>query len=228
MHLTRPARTVRLTVRDTGPGMDEATLSRVFEPFFTTQPMGEGTGLGLSVVRGIIHAHEGAIVVASEPTKGTSFTIYLPIAEEQVKAPFKDARGDTSKLPLIGGGGVRLLYIDDDESMVYLVVRLLKRRNYIVSGISDASAAIEKLRGDPSAFDVVVSDYNMPYLSGLDVARAVRDIRADLPVAIVSGFIDERLLAQAKDAGVRELIVKTVDVTDFCESVQRLAESVSK
>jgi two-component system cell cycle sensor histidine kinase/response regulator CckA len=228
MHLSRPARTVRLTVSDAGPGMDKATLARVFEPFFTTKPMGEGTGLGLSVVRGIIHGHEGAIVVASEPAKGTTFTIYLPIAKTQVSASVQDVTRDTPNQALASKGGTRLLYIDDDESMVLLVVRLLERRKYVVSGFSDATAAIEKLRGDPSGFDVVLSDYNMPYLSGLDVARAVRDIRADLPVAIVSGFIDERLLAQAKDAGVRELIVKTVDVTEFCESVQRLAESVSR
>ena len=227
MHLTRPERTVRLTVSDAGPGMDKATLARVFEPLFTSKAMGEGTGLGLSVVRGIIHAHEGAIVVASEPAKGTTFTIYLPIAQSQVSASGQGGTDDAPNPARISDGGARLLYIDDDESMVLLVVRLLERRNYVVSGFSDASAAIEKLRGDPSGFNVVVSDYNMPYLSGLDVARAVRDIRADLPVAIVSGFIDERLLAQAKEAGVRELIVKTVDVADFCESVHRLAKGIS-
>ena len=125
------------------------------------------------------------------------------------------------------GAGRRLLYIDDDDGMVLLVTRLLERRNFVVSGFTDASAAIDLLRGDPAAFALVVTDYNMPYLSGLDVARAVRDIRADLPVAIVSGFIDETLLSHAKAAGVRELIVKTVDVAEFCASIQRLADNVA-
>ena len=111
--------------------------------------------------------------------------------------------------------------------MVLLVTRLLERRNFVVSGFTDASAAIALLRGDPAAFALVVTDYNMPYLSGLDVARAVRDIRADLPVAVVSGFIDETLLSHAREAGVRELIVKTVDVAEFCTSIQRLADNVA-
>lgn len=129
---------------------------------------------------------------------------------------------------LIDGAGRRLLYIDDDDGMVLLVTRLLERRNFVVSGFTDASAAIDLLRCDPAAFALVVTDYNMPYLSGLDVARAVRDIRAELPVAIVSGFIDETLLSHAKEAGVRELIVKTVDVAQFCGSIQRLADNVAE
>ena len=100
-------------------------------------------------------------------------------------------------------------------------MRLLKRLGYIVSGFTDASVAIEKLRGDPSGFDVVVSDYNMPTLSGLDVARRVRDIRPDLPVAIVSGYINDRLFTHAEAAGVRELILKTIEVSDICGSIQR-------
>ena len=227
MHLSRPALTVRLSIIDGGPGMDEATLARIFEPFFTTKPLGEGTGLGLPVVRGIIHSHEGAIMVASEPAKGTTFTIYLPAAPARTLASSGAGMAGGANAARTDGAGRRLLYIDDDDGMVLLVTRLLERRNFVVSGFTDASAAIALLRGDPAAFALVVSDYNMPYLSGLDVARAVRDIRADLPVAIVSGFIDETLLSHAKEAGVRELIVKTVDVADFCGSLQRLADNVA-
>jgi len=227
MHLSRPALTVRLTISDCGPGMDEATLARIFEPFFTTKPMGEGTGLGLPVVRGIVHSHEGAIMVASVPGKGTTFTIYLPIAPARAGTAPRTGGEGTTDTARTDGAGRRLLYIDDDDGMVLLVTRLLERRNFVVSGFTDASAAIALLRGDPAAFALVVTDYNMPYLSGLDVARAVRDIRADLPVAVVSGFIDETLLSHAREAGVRELIVKTVDVAEFCTSIQRLADNVA-
>ena len=226
MHASRPAPTVRLTIKDGGPGMDETTLARIFEPFFTTKPMGEGTGLGLPVVHGIVHSHEGAIMVASEPAKGTTFTIYLPVAPARTRTSFQTGIDGGASEARTDGAGRRLLYIDDDDGMVLLVTRLLERRNFVVNGFTDAGAAIALLRGDPAAFALVVTDYNMPYLSGLDVARAVRDIRADLPVAIVSGFIDETLLSYAKEAGVRELLVKTVDVAEFCGSIQRLADSV--
>ena len=226
MHASRPALTVRLTIKDGGPGMDEATLARIFEPFFTTKPMGEGTGLGLPVVLGIVHSHEGAIMVASEPAKGTTFTIYLPVAPARTRTSFQTEIDGEASETRTDGAGRRLLYIDDDDGMVLLVTRLLERRNFVVNGFTDAGAAIALLRGDSAAFALVVTDYNMPHLSGLDVARAVRDIRADLPVAIVSGFIDETLLSYAKEAGVRELIVKTVDVAEFCGSIQRLADSV--
>jgi len=227
MHLSGPALTVRLSVSDDGPGMDTATLARIFEPFFTTKPMGEGTGLGLSVVRGILHSHEGAIVVNSRPGRGTTFTLYLPTAPAQMSAPAGNAVIVDANPAAPIGDGRRLLYIDDDESLTDLITRLLDRQGYRVSAFVDARAAIEKLRADPSAFDLVVSDYNMPYLSGLDVARQVRKIRADLPVGVISGFIDERLLMQAKDAGVRELIVKAADAAEIGAAIRRLAESVA-
>ena len=125
------------------------------------------------------------------------------------------------------GGGQHILYLDDDESLVFLVKRLLGRRGYRISGYTDQHAALDALRAGPAGFDLVVSDYNMPGLSGLDVARAVRAIRADLPVAVTSGFIDEELRAQAGGAGVRELIFKASTVEDLCGVVQRLAQKVA-
>ena len=224
MHLSRAAKIVRLSISDNGPGMEAATCERIFEPFFTTKPMGEGTGLGLSVVRGILQAHEGAIVVASQPAKGTTFTLYLPPANLHGAVSIskaRDANGNGAEA--VAGGGRRVLYIDDDDAMVSMVKRQLERRGYLVGGFIHAREAIETLRSDPLAFELVVTDYNMPYLSGLDVARAVRAIRADLPVAVVSGFIDETLLSQAKDAGVKELIVKAINVGELCSAIQRLA-----
>ena len=224
MHSTLPTKVVRLTIADNGSGMNAATIARIFEPFFTTKPMGEGTGLGLSVVRGIMHAHEGAIMVASRPDEGTTFSLYLPIAEPAAAAI--DHGKAVVKLVTPNGGGRRLLYVDDDESVVSMVTRLLERRGYVVSGFTDARDAIDCLKADSKRFDLVVTDYNMPYLSGLDVARKVRDIRADLPVAIVSGFIDERLLSTSQSAGVRELIVKAINAGEFCDAIHRLATSV--
>jgi PAS domain S-box-containing protein len=228
MHARRPGRTVRLAVSDDGPGMDAATLGRIFEPFFTTRPLDEGTGLGLSVVHGIAQAHEGAIAVDSQSGKGATFTLYLPAAEVQAGAPEPDESAAAATATPDIGGGRHILYIDDDESLVFLVQRLLERRGYRVSGYTDQREALDVLRADAASFDMVVSDYNMPGMSGLDVAREVRAIRVDLPVAVTSGFIDEALRAQAEGAGVRELIFKANAMEDLCEAFARLAQTVGE
>jgi len=230
LHARHPERTVRITVSDTGPGMDAATKERIFEPFFTTKPVGEGTGLGLSVVHGIVQGHEGAITVDSEPGKGTTFTVYLPVAEVEVGASTQPVNRATETSPPVPGpeGGPRILYLDDDESLVYLVERLLKRRGYRVAAHTRQEEALQAIRADPAAFDLVLTDYNMPGMSGLDVAREVRAIRPELPVVVTSGFIDETLRAQAEGAGVREVLFKADSVDVFCDAVQGLTQKVQQ
>ena len=125
-------------------------------------------------------------------------------------------------------GGRHILYLDDDESLVYLITRLLERRGFRVSGFIDQRKALDALRAAPTTFDLVVTDYNMPGMSGLDVAREVHSIRADLAVAVASGFIDESLRVQADVAGVKELIFKANAVEDLCEAFARLAQAVGE
>ena len=221
------ARAVRLTVRDHGPGIAPAILKRIFEPFFTTKPVGEGSGLGLSVVRGIVQSHEGAIVAESELGQGATFTMYFPALSPWVSLPGASGPLISGRGPAAVRAGRRLLYIDDDDALIYLVKRMLERRGYTVSGYTDAREALEVLRTSPGAFDLVVTDYNMPYLSGLEVARAVRNLQPGMPVGIASGFIDAVLLAQAADTGARELIVKAATVEIYCEAIERLAQSVA-
>ncbi len=218
-----PGRAARLAVSDDGPGMDAATLGRIFEPFFTTKPTGEGTGLGLSIVHGVVKGHEGAIRVDSQPGKGASFTLYLPAAAAQSGAPRREDSAVAENFRM--GRGQRILYIDDDESLVFLVQRLLDRRGFRVSGYVNQREALDALRADPRRFDLVVTDYNMPGMSGLDVAREVRAVRADLPVAVASGFVSEELREQAGGAGVLELIFKADTVEELCEAFARLADA---
>jgi PAS domain S-box-containing protein len=222
MHGKHTGRTVRITVSDDGPGMDAATCARIFEPFFTTKVVGEGTGLGLSVVLGIIQTHDGTISVASEPGHGATFTIYLPATAVQIPAA---APVQAIKPAQITGGGQHILYIDDEEPLLFITKRLLERRGFRMSGYTDAREGLAALRADPAAFDLVVTDYNMPGMSGLDVAREVRAIRADLPLAVASGFIDEELQTKAADAGVRELIFKANSMEDMCGAIARLAQN---
>ncbi|MEQ1774655.1 MAG: PAS domain S-box protein [Burkholderiales bacterium] len=211
-------RYARIEVIDNGPGMDAATIARIYEPFFTTKPRGEGTGLGLSVVHGIVQTHRGAISVHSTPGKGAAFAVYLP-AVDSALAPERIEERETAA---VKGHSLHILYVDDDDALLLLVSRMLSRSGYRVSGYISQEKALAALSADPEGFDLVLTDYNMPGMSGLDVARAVRNIRANLPVVIASGYITDALRAQAAEAGVRDMIFKANAVEEFCNVIQRI------
>jgi PAS domain S-box-containing protein len=216
-------RYVCLSVRDTGRGMDEATRAHIFEPFFTTKPVGKGTGLGLAVVHGIVQAHEGRIEVESAPGKGSAFRIYFPA----IAGPVEEVAQAESGAAQVDGAGKHVLYIDDEEAIIFLMKRLLERQGFRVSGFTDPREAIAAVKANPAQFDLAVTDFNMPGMSGLAVASALREIRADLPVVLASGYITEELRAKAPAAGIRELIYKPNTVDDLCEAVARCANAQS-
>jgi signal transduction histidine kinase/CheY-like chemotaxis protein len=224
---------VALVVRDSGPGMDAATLERIFEPFFTTKPVGQGTGLGLAVVHGVMRTHEGGIDVQSAPGHGSRFTLYFPVAPvnvptapppsvlhsealTQAQAPVADM-AEPAPAPR-----KHVMYVDDDQALVFLVRRLLGRRGYEVSGFTDPHAATAALRADPQRYDLLVTDYNMPGYCGVDLVREARGIRADLPVALASGYVTAEIEREAMAEGARALIHKPNDVEELCATVQRL------
>ena len=240
---------VRLRVSDNGRGMDEAVRNRIFEPFFTTKAVGQGTGLGLPVVLGIVQVHAGAIEVHSEPGRGTEFTLFFPAA---VAEPALHVESDTASLPhepgTMGCNATSLptvpstpsdpamaehpsavpphiLYLDDDDTLVFLVRRLLERRGYRVTAVTSQTQAIDAVRASPEGFQLLLTDFNMPGMSGLEVAKAVLDINPNLPVAVASGYITDELQEEAKAAGVREVVFKTDAVEAFCEVVARLVRS---
>ena len=224
----RPGHYSCLEVRDNGNGMDQATKERIFEPFFSTRPVSEGAGLGLSVVLGIVQAHEASIDVQSAWGEGTTVRIYLPAADQAAREPaaqqgaypIKQTRGETQSGE---GKGKHVLYIDDDEPLVWLVKRLLERRGYRVSGYTSASEALLAVRADPGDFDLVITDFNMPGMSGLDVATALQELRPDLPVALASAYVTEMVCAQAAISGVCEVIRKSHTVEELCDAVARVA-----
>ncbi len=210
-----PGPHVRLWVSDDGVGMDEATRARIFEPFFTTKPRGEGTGLGLAVVYGIVHAHDGALEVASEPGMGTTFGIYLPQA-----VPAPDSDGAAAHEPAAAAAGGRVAYVDDDEVMLLMVERLLRRRGFDVACYAEPAALVARLRAVPGDVDVVVSDYNMPGMTGVDLARTLAQIGARIPVIVSSGYVSDELRDNAREAGVSALLEKE-------ETLERLAPLIS-
>ena len=199
-----PGRYAHLWVSDTGSGMDRATRERIFEPFFTTKAVGEGTGLGLSVVHGIVSAHHGGISVESEPGAGTTFHLYFPSFEAALEAPACEANAPAQ----LRGHGQHVLYVDDDEMMVVMVQSLLQHAGYRVTTCSDAPTAVATVRADPTSFDVVVTDFNMPEFSGIDLAEALAKVRPGLPVVISSGYISDDMRDRARAAGVHSLLNK--------------------
>ena len=218
----RPGRYARISVSDTGHGMDEATLQRIFDPYFTTKAPGQGTGLGLSVVHGIVSGYGGAIEVASEPRRGTTFDLYLPAVTSEMETVRPKQAG------LLRGGGQHILYLDDEEALVLLSTRLFERLGYRVSGYTKAPDALAAFRAAPDSFDIAVTDYSMPGASGLDVARDLLEIRADLPIVLASGYITDELQAHALRIGVRHLLYKPNTVDELCEVVHRLVGDVAR
>lgn len=213
----------RLSVIDDGSGMDAATRARMFEPFFTTKPVGQGTGLGMAVVHGIVTASGGRIVVDSAPGRGTRIDVLLPLRDAPAEAA-TDAGPASASAPApsaAGGGGRRILLADDDEVVGLTTEALLQRAGYRVTRVGSGLAAIETVREDPRAHALVITDYNMPGLSGLAVAEQLRALAPDLPVLITSGYVTEELLDQARALGVRGVLLKE-------HSLERLAALIGE
>jgi len=208
----------RIVVSDTGHGMDAATQRRIFEPFFTTNSLGKGTGLGLSVVQGIVQACGGAIIVHSEPGKGSRFELYFPCANDVAAVSDSiEAAG-----PAAEGRGRHILYIDDDQAQLFASKRMMERWGYRVSAYFEQRLALDAVLSGKLRVDLVVTDFNMPGETGIEIAMAIRDALPDLPVIMVSGFINDALRAQAAAAGVRELIAKPQDQEELRDAVQNI------
>ena len=209
-----PGDYLRLAVSDTGCGMSPEVRERLFEPFFTTKGQG-GTGLGLSVVHGIIRDHGGTISVASEPGAGTTVVIHLPADPENltVRAAADDG--------VVRGAGEHIMYVDDEEALCHLMQRSLRRLGYRCTGFTDPDVALHEFRTSPRDFDAVITDLQMPEMSGLDLTRAVRAIRPDTPIAIASGYPPEHITTDPDVASVA-WISKPPSFEDLGSMVQRL------
>jgi len=199
----RPGRYVRLSVRDTGAGMDKATLARIFEPFFTTKGPGEGTGLGLAVVHGIVQSHDGAIFVYSEPGVGTQFQIYFPAHAGEAGSERKVAAPAVSR-----GQGERILFIDDEPMLARMGKKILERLGYVVEVYEDGANALAALRLRPGDFELVITDLTMPGMTGLEVAEEALRIRPDLPIILTSGYTATLTTERFREIGIREFLMK--------------------
>ena len=209
----RPARYVRLSVSDNGCGMDSATAGRIFEPFFTTKEPGRGTGLGLSVVHGIMKSCDGAISVYTKPGDGSTFLLYFPALEF-------DAQSSTEAEPaLVPGSGQRVLFIDDEPVLNILGERFLTRLGYVPVIEKDALAALALFR--EQAFDLVITDLTMPQLSGIDLARQLWEIRPGTRIILTTGYTATLDTPRAREIGFRELLLKPYSIQALGDCLQR-------
>jgi len=218
----RPGEYVILQVRDTGHGMSGTVLERIFDPFFTTKRPGEGTGMGLAVVHGIVSGHGGVIEVESKPEQGASFCTYLPKvkAVPHVKAPQENAPP--------AAGLERLMLVDDEETVLRLGLAGLPRLGYQVTGFSDPLAALEHFRAAPDEFDAVVTDYMMPNLTGDNLAAEMRGIRPGIPIILFTGFSDVMTEEKAKNNGIAEVVYKPVVIQELAGAIRRAIDGAPK
>lgn len=210
----RPGWYHRCRMVDTGRGMDAATMQRIFDPFFTTKSPERGSGLGLSVVHGIVKAHGGSISVSSVVGVGTTFDLYFAVSEQGPGA----AGAGMEEPPR--GYGERILVIDDDAALVGVFGRMLERLGYRAECHHGAGPGLEAFRRDPGGYDVVLSDLNMPSMSGIEVARVVAEVRPELPVLVMSGTATEEVVEAARRVGVRSLIAKPVRPAELSRALR--------
>jgi PAS domain S-box-containing protein len=212
-------RYVKLIVRDTGTGMSARVSARIFEPFFTTKKQGEGTGMGLAVVFGIIKSHGGAITVDSREGQGSTFDIFLPVYEERPAEEEKRLSGRLS------GGTERVLLVDDEPLVVDTLEKTLRSLGYRVTTSVSGTEALEMFSREPRAFDLVITDQVMPGMTGMTLAGKMLEMRPDLPIILLTGFSETVSSEQAEQAGIRTFLIKPVAKRELAESVRKALDS---
>jgi len=212
-----PGSYLKLKVSDTGDGMDRMIQERIFDPYFTTKEKIGGTGMGLSVVHGIIRSYEGAITCDSEPGKGTTFWVYLPCLERE--SPIKSI--ETEPLPT---GNEKILLVDDEKAIIDAIQQMLERLGYQVVARTSGVEALEVFRSQPDSFDLLLTDQTMQGMTGEDLAKKVMDIRSDIPIVLCTGFSHNINEEKAKSMGIREFIMKPVLVREMAVIIRRLLD----
>ncbi len=217
----KPGAYIRVSVRDNGHGMDAATQKRIFDPFFTTKPRGEGTGLGLPVVRGIVESHGGAIAVESELGVGTVFRVYLPVSQGAPHA----AEPPHEALPQ--GHGERIFVVDDEDAVAFSTSMLLKRNRFSVETFASPAEALTRLQQPGTKCDLLITDHTLPVFTGLELARQVHALRPSLPIVLTTGYSAELPSEEIASAGIVALLPKPANAAQLLHVVERaLARAV--
>jgi PAS domain S-box-containing protein len=208
---------LEMTVIDTGHGMNPNILERLFDPFFTTKEPTKGTGMGLAVVHGIVKRHMGAIRVQSKQDKGSEFRVVLPKLEGRI-------RPVTKKQEVLPGGNERILFIDDEESLVDLGSLLLERLGYQIETETDPLKALETFRRKQRNFDLIITDMTMPKMTGITLARKLIEIREDIPIVLTTGFSELIVEEKFRQMGIKALLMKPLTMKDLADTIRKVLE----
>ncbi len=212
-----PGSYIRLSVSDTGEGIDPATIDRIFDPFFTTREVGQGTGVGLSVVHGIVESHDGFITVESEPGKGSTFHVFFHKSED---LPIEE-RGVGGALPT---GNERILFVDDEKALAEIGSKMLERLGYTVATFTSSTAALETFKSQQDGFDLIITDMAMPDLTGKELATELLKVRPDIPIILCTGYSSMISKENAEEIGIREFCMKPLDWRQLAKTVRKVLD----
>jgi PAS domain S-box-containing protein len=210
-----PGHYIRLTVMDTGHGMESTVLERIFEPYFTTKAVGEGTGMGLALVHGIVKKHDGAVTVQSELGKGTIFQIYLPKSDKAIST-----ETDIKTTQLIPRGEERILFVDDEKEVVDMAKRMLEYLGYHVEAKTNGSEALDMFKSQPQQFDLVITDMIMPKMTGSDLAKEILKINPVTPVIICTGFREKVKKEEVEAIGINAVLLKPIVMHEIAQTIR--------
>jgi signal transduction histidine kinase/ActR/RegA family two-component response regulator len=213
-----PGPYVCLTVADTGPGMKQVVIDRIFDPYFSTKEKGKGTGLGLAVVDGIVKSHGGHISVYSEPGRGTEFKVYLPVIKHQETTQRVETGLSIKK------GDERILLVDDQELIADMEKQMLERMGYQVTARISSTDALEAFRAKPDNFDLVITDFTMPNMTGDKLAEALIKIRSDIPVLLCTGFSEIMSKERAAALGIKGFLMKPVVMKELSNAIRKVLD----
>ncbi|WP_457574722.1 hybrid sensor histidine kinase/response regulator [Desulfolithobacter sp.] len=217
-HDLRPGRFLMLQVKDNGHGIPADLLERIFDPFFTTREVGEGTGMGLAVIHGIVTSHDGIIDVRSREGKGSEFTVFIPCAVEDF-----EAQDDVViALPL---GKETILFVDDEEEIVAMRTRMLEYLGYTVLPATSPERALEYVRSEGERIDLVITDQTMPRMTGLHLAREIHTLQPDMPIILCSGFSEAVTPDEARKAGISTFLMKPLDMRLLAQTIRKTVNS---
>jgi PAS domain S-box-containing protein len=210
----KPGNHILLKISDSGKGMEQEVVDRIFEPFFTTKPAGEGTGLGLSVVHGLVKKLGGIITVYSKTGEGTSFNIIIPAI------PSQPQENGVSEAVCVGGTE-RILLIDDEQSIVEPIAKILTNLGYHVSMFTDSVKALDTFKQTPDAFDLVITDYSMPKMTGFEIARIIKELRNDIRIIVNSGYITQEIYDRFANIGVSLILKKPINKYQLADAIRK-------
>lgn len=210
----KPGPYLKLSVSDTGHGIHPEAQDRIFEPYFTTKEKGEGTGLGLAVIQGIIKSHNGALTVESEVGQGSTFHVYLPIIQRNVTTD----EVVSAPLPM---GNERILLVDDEQPLVEIEKQMLERLGYTVTARTSSVEALALFKAQPNRFDLVITDIVMPNMTGEKLAEKLMDIRTDIPVILCTGYSEKFTREHASERGIQSFLMKPLVMQDLANTVRQ-------